>query len=253
MWKIAGRTPLAFCLSLIVLNSVAMVQIDIRPVGTYASDFFDESASELVAHAPNTQRIYLVNANSGNIDVLDINNPANPTFLFQIDTAPCGDGVNSVAVHNSVVAVAVQADPKQAPGTTVFYNQDGEFLSAVTVGALPDMLIFKPNEQYILVANAGHIMRETAAYTVTPKMIETAFVSLAFDLAPQSETILLLQYYPNPFNPETWIPYQLSEADEVTISIYDVMGNVVRSRNLGHQTAGFYQSRTLRIGMAGIT
>lgn len=89
MWKIAGRTLLAFCLSLIVLNSVAMAQIDIRPISTYASGLFDESAAEIVAHDPNTQRLYVVNANSGNIDVLDISNPANPTLLFQIDTAPC--------------------------------------------------------------------------------------------------------------------------------------------------------------------
>ena len=89
MWKIAGRTLLAFCLSLIVLNSVAMAQIDIRPIGTYASGLFDESAAEIVAHDLNTQRLYVVNANFGNIDVLDINNPANPTLLFQIDTAPC--------------------------------------------------------------------------------------------------------------------------------------------------------------------
>ena len=132
-----------------------MAQIDIRPIGTYASGLFDESAAEIVAHDPNTQRLYVVNANSGNIDVLDINNPANPTLLFQIDTAPYGDGANSVAVHDGIVAVAVQADPKQTPGATVFFNQDGEFLNAVTVGALPDMLTFTPDGQYVLVANEG--------------------------------------------------------------------------------------------------
>ena len=48
---------------------------------------------------------------------------------------------------------------------------------------------------------------------------------------------------PNPFNPETWIPYQLSAAAEVAITIYDVTGNVVRSLNLGHQAAGYYRGR----------
>ena len=155
MWKITGRT-LVVCLSLItVLNSVAIAQINLQPLGTYQSGLFDESAAEIVAHDPNTQRLYVVNANSGNIDVLDIYYPANPTLLFQIDTAPYGDGANSVAVHNGIVAVAVQTDPSQAPGTAVFFNQDGEFLSAVTVGALPDMLTFTPNGQYVLVANEG--------------------------------------------------------------------------------------------------
>ena len=154
MWKILGRT-LVVCLSLIVLNSVAISQIDVRPIGTYASGLFDESAAEIVAHDPNTQRLYVVNANSGNIDVLDINNPTNPTLIFQIDTAPYGDGANSVAVHDGIVAIAVQANPEQAPGAAVFFNRDGEFLSAVTVGALPDMLTFTPDGQYVLVANEG--------------------------------------------------------------------------------------------------
>ena len=155
MWKITGRTLLIVCLSLIFLSSVAIAQISVRPIGTYASGLFDESAAEIVAHDPNTQRLYVVNANSGNIDVLDINNPATPTPLFQIDTAPYGDGANSVDIYDGIVAVAVQADPEQAPGTTVFFSRDGEFLSAVPVGALPDMLTFTPDGQYVLVANEG--------------------------------------------------------------------------------------------------
>ena len=155
MWKITGRTLLNVCFSLIFLSSVAIAQISVRPIGTYASGLFDESAAEIVAHDPNTQRLYVVNANSGNIDVLDINNPAMPTPLFQIDTAPYGDGANSVDIYNGIVAVAVQADPEQAPGTTVFFSRDGEFLSTVTVGALPDMLTFTPDGQYVLVANEG--------------------------------------------------------------------------------------------------
>ena len=54
----------------------------------------------------------------------------------------------------------------------------------------------------------------------------------------------LLPNYPNPFNPETWIPYQLSEAADVTIRIYDITGNLVRSLDLGHQGPGFYHSRS---------
>ena len=53
----------------------------------------------------------------------------------------------------------------------------------------------------------------------------------------------LLSNYPNPFNPETWIPYQLAAATDVTVTIYDVRGVVVRRLALGHQTVGFYQSR----------
>ena len=50
----------------------------------------------------------------------------------------------------------------------------------------------------------------------------------------------LLMNYPNPFNPETWIPYQLTKAADVTVTIYDVRGVMVRQVAVGHQPAGFY-------------
>ena len=53
----------------------------------------------------------------------------------------------------------------------------------------------------------------------------------------------LLPNYPNPFNPETWIPYQLAKPADVTLTIYDINGNVVRALNLGYQRAGMYHSR----------
>ena len=58
------------------------------------------------------------------------------------------------------------------------------------------------------------------------------------------EETALLPNYPNPFNPETWIPYQLSEPAEVTLRIYAVSGELVRTLDLGHTPAGIYQSRS---------
>ena len=54
----------------------------------------------------------------------------------------------------------------------------------------------------------------------------------------------LLHNYPNPFNPETWIPYQLSEPAEVTLTIYDMNGRLIRRLAVGHQAAGMYRSRS---------
>ena len=54
----------------------------------------------------------------------------------------------------------------------------------------------------------------------------------------------LLANYPNPFNPETWIPYQLAEPTDVTLRIHAVGGHRVRTLALGHQPAGMYQSRS---------
>ncbi len=57
----------------------------------------------------------------------------------------------------------------------------------------------------------------------------------------------LLPNYPNPFNPETWIPYQLSKSAEVTLAIYNVKGEMVRQLELGHKAAGNYLSRSQAI------
>ena len=58
-----------------------------------------------------------------------------------------------------------------------------------------------------------------------------------------SETRLLLNY-PNPFNPETWIPYQLAEATKVTVMIHAMNGSLIRTLELGHQAAGTYKSKS---------
>ena len=65
---------------------------------------------------------------------------------------------------------------------------------------------------------------------------------LARGLMP--ERTALLANYPNPFNPETWIPYQLAKAADVTVTIYTSEGSVVRTLVLGHQDAGMYKSRS---------
>ena len=54
----------------------------------------------------------------------------------------------------------------------------------------------------------------------------------------------LLSNYPNPSNPETWIPYKLSKAAQVTVTIYAIDGNLIRTLTLGHQSAGTYQSKS---------
>ena len=85
----------------------------------------------------------------------------------------------------------------------------------------------------------GHVR-----YTVTPEDLRRAFARI--DIHPQAlrpvQTVLL-QNYPNPFNPETWIPYQLAHDTDVQITIYDTTGALVRRLNLGHQGAGYYDTR----------
>ena len=65
------------------------------------------------------------------------------------------------------------------------------------------------------------------------------------------DTTALLSNFPNPFNPETWIPYQLATPADVTLTIYDIRGVVVRELKLGHQAAGMYINRSRAIHWDG--
>ena len=67
---------------------------------------------------------------------------------------------------------------------------------------------------------------------------------IAYEIPAETE---LLRNYPNPFNPETWIPYRLAEDTDVSLTIYDVSGELVRSIDIGHQTAAVYESRAKAI------
>ena len=69
-------------------------------------------------------------------------------------------------------------------------------------------------------------------------LLERALASMHPD-----KTVLMANY-PNPFNPETWIPYHLAKATDVQITIYNMHGIVVRNLELGHLSAGYYMSRS---------
>ena len=78
--------------------------------------------------------------------------------------------------------------------------------------------------------------------SIPPEMTITVGTTPAAPATQQHlpEQTALLMNYPNPFNPETWIPYQLTKAADVTVTIYDVRGVMVRQVVVGHQPAGFY-------------
>ncbi len=66
--------------------------------------------------------------------------------------------------------------------------------------------------------------------------------ALLTSLTPPAQSVLLPNY-PNPFNPETWIPYQLAHPAEVKVSIYAANGSLVRMLDLGHRAPGVYQNK----------
>lgn len=145
--------------------------VTLREVGRYATGVYKESAAEIVAFCENTQRLFVVNAHSGHVDVLDFADPAAPKLLKVLTVAEDVGGamkeVNSVDLHDGLLVAAVGASPKTERGAVAFYRTaDLELLKAVPVGSLPDMVRFSPTGDTVLVANEGE---PNFDYTVDPE------------------------------------------------------------------------------------
>ncbi len=136
------------------------LSVQLEKIGGYASGQFGVSAAEIPAYDSGTQRLFMVNAQAGKVDVLDLRVPASPLKVGEIDAATAlglpGAEINSVAVHDGLVAVAVQAALKTDPGrVALFRAADLTLLGSATVGALPDMITFTPDGRTVLLANEG--------------------------------------------------------------------------------------------------
>ena len=132
-----------------------------------------------------------------------------------------GDGKVDV---DDILAVIAAVDAAGAPALTQEYIKPGSLQAS----------------------DVRRWIRDAKAANVDPAGIaalERLLAALTRAEAPPKETVLLANY-PNPFNPETWIPYQLAEPAEVTVSIHASDGKLVRTLELGQVPAGTYQSRS---------
>lgn len=85
---------------------------------------------------------------------------------------------------------------------------------------------------------------ETAFLQINPTMSLERNLTVNFRLEKSPSETVLLQNFPNPFNPETWIPFQLKETGQVHIEIFSLKGEIVRTLNLGILPAGSYVDKT---------
>lgn len=134
------------------------VSLSLAPLSSFGSGVL--GGSEITAYDANSKRLFVVNGSGiGSIEVWNIATPVTPVAVTTINQTVYGSnfgGFNSVAVHDGVVALALQANPKTSNGTVIFLRaSDLVELSRVTVGALPDMVTFTPDGRYLLVANEG--------------------------------------------------------------------------------------------------
>ena len=163
-----------------------------------------------------------------------------------------GDGTVNIL---DLVFVASHFDATDAPDADV--NGDGtvNIQDLVMVANRLGGIAAAPSAQAL---HASHVQQwvESAKQAVAARSIETSVAAqpytyergiqvleqLLVTLVPKST--VLLANYPNPFNPETWIPYRLAKGSDVQLRIYDTQGRLVRHLDLGHQAAGVYQTRS---------
>ncbi|WP_321394239.1 choice-of-anchor I family protein [uncultured Desulfuromusa sp.] len=156
--------------------------ITLSHLASTASQAFDESAAEIVTFDASNQNILTVNANSGQVDVFDAAtlaalDGADPVQNIDLaamlvaddkvaDTTVVG-AANSIAVYDDLAAIAVESAPKTDNGWVVFVNTETlDYVNAVEVGALPDMLIFTDDGAKVIVANEGE---PNEGYTIDPE------------------------------------------------------------------------------------
>ncbi|MBS9461941.1 choice-of-anchor I family protein [Flagellimonas sp. 389] len=134
-------------------DEIPVTQVDFGFYGTIQVG--GEGASEISAFDPSTNKLFIVNVESTEISVFDISNLNSPIKLNSITCINAG-APNSVAVSDGKLAVAIEAEDKQADGyIELFDTTTQKEICSFKVGALPDMVTFTPNGAYIVCANEG--------------------------------------------------------------------------------------------------
>ena len=129
--------------------------------------------------------------------------------------------------------------------STVTASVQGDYFAAATADLARRSVV--QVEDVIEVRVVGpdrNVESHTLNFKVTPEHLANAVLSIRLDGISQPKLTQLLQNFPNPFNPETWIPYQLEKSADVTLQIYDTSGDIVRTLDLGFKGQGFYMTRS---------
>ncbi len=132
-----------------------------------------EGSAEITAYDAASKKLFVVNGAVASLDVLNLSNPAKPELLKSITMASLwadAGAANSVAVHQGMVALAVQAIDKTKPGRLIVLRaSDYAILGTAVVGALPDMVTFTPDGKTLLLANEGEPNSYGASDSVDPE------------------------------------------------------------------------------------
>lgn len=170
----------------------------ITPIGSYDSGLFGESAAEIVTYHAATEQLLVINAQSGEIDLLDISDPTNPTKVTSVSAGE-GYGINSVAVRPDGLAVAnVEPADKTDEGQMLFFDANtATVLGRVNLGngvedaALPDMVGISADGRYAFSANEGEPAED---YSFDPEG-SVSIVTLPEELAAPAQSDVRVAHF----------------------------------------------------------
>ena len=174
----------------------------------------------------------------GQVDILDfllivVHFGENPPTDGRVDTNKDG----KVNLEDLVWIIKVIEENQNIAGAPIQKNQTARMPNAISNGtiSLSDAAIAYLCAFY-------QKIEEIPADATQIALVKRFLKQLLMPVHGPLET-RLYSNYPNPFNPETWIPYQLAEDAEITIRIYDTSGKIVRTLFSGHQVSGYYLNR----------
>ena len=231
------RYYLLTILSVFSLPLLSQVGFTINHLSTYETGIFDDGAAEITAYDSISQRIFFTNSANTSIIILNIMDPSMPSLIKEVDLTEYGSGINSVDFSNGILAAAIEANTGTDPGKVLLLDAEGTVLNEVTVGALPDMLVFTHSGQKILVANEGEPNDD---YSVDPEG-SISIVDLSNGVENPTVTTLSFTAYNNQkaslinkgiriFGPNATVSQDL-EPEYITISDDDALAYVGLQEN----------------------
>ena len=234
---------------------------------TSALKYIDYSTSEYISEGGSgdgslgTVTFEVVNVQKSTIDVSGYLVALNglrylPTFTSAKVIVPLVGDVNGDGVVNILDLVVVAAnfgEPVSEEGNPADVNGDGR-INIIDLVKVAGAFGTKASAPFALNGNLKGLptraelqqwLTQAQASNLTDPLSKRGILLLEQLLAALTpkETALLANY-PNPFNPETWIPYQLAAPADVTLTIYALDGKIVRRLTLGYKPVGIYQNKS---------
>ena len=219
---------------LLLINAAVFGQnISVQLLGRYTDG--REGACEITTYDSTSQQLFITNAVTDSIDIVDCSDPSQLTYVGGIDITPYGGGINSIVyLPTGYIAAAIENNNPQAAGAVVFFDVMGNYINQLTVGALPDMLTLTPDGLKLLVACEGE---PDDSYTIDPEG-SVAIIDLSGTVATLSAadvTLLNFQQAPTTlagavFKPNTSIAQDL-EPEYIAVNENSTEAAVVCQEN----------------------